>query len=516
MDNSTKLGGIAATDILKADGSNNLTSVVKNADKANALNSAIDLTFTGDVTGSAENVDGSADISVAMTLPNVLTPAAGTYTKVTVNKKGQVTDATTLAASDIPSLTLAKISDAGTLASKNNIGEADLDSTFGAVVTSLKNNEHTHSNKTVLDNIGETQVNLWNTVSGKADAATTLAGYGITDAYTKSQVDGMLTGAFHYKDSYASFSALTDDVADGTISTIAVGDVYNIQTAGGTDRHGVAIKAGDNVVVASVTGAAAPYTVTWDVLSGTVDLSSYATQSWVTSNFAGKTAFDSLNEEVMGADGTGTTSGLKKVVGDSSAGLVKDVNDLKTTVGDNSAGLVKKVADLENTVGDSNSGLVEAVTRLDGDVTDTGSVKQLIKAAKDAVDADIEDITEANGTIDTRIAAHNSANDAHSTQFAAKQNKVINTSATFAVADFVANTDTSVAATYMATKAIGALSSSKEYWCNLAVDGQSVNAAISAKFLPLNKVSGGSLTVYSNAIPSAAVTVNGEFVEIQS
>ena len=29
-------------------------------------------------------------------------------------------------------------------------------------------------------------------VSGKADAATTLAGYGITDAYTKTQVDGMI------------------------------------------------------------------------------------------------------------------------------------------------------------------------------------------------------------------------------------------------------------------------------------------------------------------------------------
>lgn len=44
---------------------------------------------------------------------------AGTYPKVTVNNKGIVTSGTTLAASDIPTLTLAKISDAGTAASKN-------------------------------------------------------------------------------------------------------------------------------------------------------------------------------------------------------------------------------------------------------------------------------------------------------------------------------------------------------------------------------------------------------------
>ena len=33
--------------------------------------------------------------------------------------------------------------------------------------------------------------------TAKADKATTLAGYGITDAYTKSQVDGLVTGALH-------------------------------------------------------------------------------------------------------------------------------------------------------------------------------------------------------------------------------------------------------------------------------------------------------------------------------
>lgn len=43
----------------------------------------------------------------------------GTYTKVTTDSKGRVTSGTNLSASDIPAITLTKISDAGTAASKN-------------------------------------------------------------------------------------------------------------------------------------------------------------------------------------------------------------------------------------------------------------------------------------------------------------------------------------------------------------------------------------------------------------
>ena len=44
---------------------------------------------------------------------------AATYTKVTVNNKGVVTAGANLAASDIPDITLSKVTDAGTAASKN-------------------------------------------------------------------------------------------------------------------------------------------------------------------------------------------------------------------------------------------------------------------------------------------------------------------------------------------------------------------------------------------------------------
>lgn len=51
------------------------------------------------------------------TLPSVGT--AGTYTKVTTDANGRVISGANLNASDIPTITLAKISDAGTAASKN-------------------------------------------------------------------------------------------------------------------------------------------------------------------------------------------------------------------------------------------------------------------------------------------------------------------------------------------------------------------------------------------------------------
>lgn len=94
-----------------------------------------------------------------------------------------------------------------------------------------------------------------NKLAGKADKATSLAGYGITDAYTKTQVDGLVTGALHYKGSKDTYSDLPT-------SGNSTGDVWNIVSADAT--HGV--KAGDNVAWNGTS---------WDVLSGTVDLSAY-------------------------------------------------------------------------------------------------------------------------------------------------------------------------------------------------------------------------------------------------
>lgn len=84
---------------------------------ATKLAEAKNITLTGDVSGTA-SFDGSADANVSVTLADSGV-ATGTYTKVTVDSKGRVTAGKSLEASDIPELTLAKISDAGTAAGKD-------------------------------------------------------------------------------------------------------------------------------------------------------------------------------------------------------------------------------------------------------------------------------------------------------------------------------------------------------------------------------------------------------------
>lgn len=96
-------------------------------------------------------------------------------------------------------------------------------------------------------------------IADKADKATTLAGYGITDAYTKTEVDSKVASVYRYKGTVQTY-------ADLPATGQEVGDVWNVVTADTT--HG--IKAGDNV---AWNGTA------WDVLAGEIDLSVYATKA---------------------------------------------------------------------------------------------------------------------------------------------------------------------------------------------------------------------------------------------
>lgn len=91
--------------------------------------------------------------------------------------------------------------------------------------------------------------------SGKQSPATSLAGYGITDAYTKTEIDSKLTSAVKYKGSVDNYSDLPK-------SNVSNGDMYNIKNA----DTSMGIKAGDNVVFNAAENI-------WDVQSGTTDLS---------------------------------------------------------------------------------------------------------------------------------------------------------------------------------------------------------------------------------------------------
>lgn len=79
----------------------------------------------------------------------------------------------------------------------------------------------------------------------------------IADVYTKSEIDGLISGIYSYKGTVKSF-------ADLPTEGLKSGDVYNIETA--DETHGIA--AGDNVAWNGES---------WDKLAGFIDLSKYAT-----------------------------------------------------------------------------------------------------------------------------------------------------------------------------------------------------------------------------------------------
>lgn len=96
-------------------------------------------------------------------------------------------------------------------------------------------------------------------IAAKQSPATSLAGYGITDAYTKTEVNSMVSSVLHYKGTKTSYSDLPKT---GNV----VGDVWNIEES----MPGYHVNAGDNVAWNGTT---------WDVLAGTVDLSAYVQTS---------------------------------------------------------------------------------------------------------------------------------------------------------------------------------------------------------------------------------------------
>ena len=171
---------------------------------------------------------------------------------------------------------------------------------LGTRVTNLENTVGDSSKGLVKkvndidDTVSGHTTSIANLQSTKADKSTTLAGYGISDAYTKTEIDSKMTSALKYKGSYDTFAELKE-----AVKTPENGDVYNIKQAGGTGIFGTAIKAGDNVAYNATAKG-------WDVLGGTTDLSAYATNDSVTGLVNGvsnrvKTIEDSYVKTVKGA-----------------------------------------------------------------------------------------------------------------------------------------------------------------------------------------------------------------------
>lgn len=92
-------------------------AIVAEAEVAQKLKTPRKIEVAGDAEG-ATDFDGSEDALITLVLKNS-GATEGTFTKVTVNEKGLVVKSELLTTDDIPELTLAKITDAGTAAARN-------------------------------------------------------------------------------------------------------------------------------------------------------------------------------------------------------------------------------------------------------------------------------------------------------------------------------------------------------------------------------------------------------------
>ena len=184
---------------------------------------------------------------------------------------------------------------------------------------------------------------------GKADKATTLAGYGIEDAYTKSEVDAKVASVYKYKGSVNSYADLpTADQVEG--------DVYNVAIADAA--HG--IKAGDNVAWVAVKGNVEAH---WDVLAGTVDLSGYFTKQEVNDALALK-ADKRATEDALALKADKSDTYTKQEVNDALA-LKADKSDTYTKQEVNDALALKAVkADVDTEI----AALKEKDTAIDGEI----------------------------------------------------------------------------------------------------------------------------------------------------
>ena len=118
--------------------------------------------------------------------------------------------------------------------------------------------------------ITENERIAWN---AKQDPATTLAGYGIKDAYTKNEVDAKLCSAYRPSGS-VTFANLPDLSAENLGKVYNVTDAFNT-TASFIEGAGKSYPANSNVAIVEVSEGNYKY----DVLSGFVDLSGYTPTS---------------------------------------------------------------------------------------------------------------------------------------------------------------------------------------------------------------------------------------------
>lgn len=216
-------------------------------------------------------------------------------------------------------------------------------------------------------------------LEGKADKATTLDGYGITNAYTKDEINAKISAVYKPAGSvvFAELPSLSESI---------LGNVYNVTdafttTANFVEGAGNKYPKGTNVVVVKV-GDAYKY----DVLSGFVDLSGYVEKE------AGK----GLSDENF-------TAALKDKLDGIAAGANKYVHPTHTAA---ASGLYKTTVDEEGHVTATTPVTKDDITNLGIPAQDTTYDEATTAKAGLMSAADKTKLDGMGATINKAIADH--------------------------------------------------------------------------------------------------------------
>lgn len=216
-------------------------------------------------------------------------------------------------------------------------------------------------------------------LEGKVDKATTLDGYGITNAYTKDEINAKISAVYKPAGSvvFAELPALSESI---------LGNVYNVTdafttTANFVEGAGNKYPKGTNVVVVKV-GDAYKY----DVLAGFVDLSGYVEKE------AGK----GLSDENF-------TAALKDKLDGIAAGANKYVHPTHTAA---ASGLYKTTVDEEGHVTATTPVTKDDITNLGIPAQDTTYDEATTAKAGLMSAADKTKLDGMGATINKAIADH--------------------------------------------------------------------------------------------------------------
>ena len=182
---------------------------------------------------------------------------------------GLVKDVNTLK-TEVEAKTTGLLDRVSALETSTGAGENSLGGRVSALETTVGD-----ENSGLVKKVNDNSTAITSLQNGKADKATTLAGYGITDAYTKSEVDGKLASAYK-----AQGSKTASQLTSSLLVKANEGYVYNLSdkleiTDSNKSLFVENLKssypAGTNVVVVKVGSA-----YKFDVIAGFVDLTAYA------------------------------------------------------------------------------------------------------------------------------------------------------------------------------------------------------------------------------------------------